>query len=387
MAKIFYSMAGEGRGHAARVASLVEHLRRRHQLILLAPDEAYDFLAPKYAGPEFAGQVRVERIPGMRFQYTGGRLDLTKTIACGLQYKFALRKIIRRVRNLIEAEQPHLAISDFEPVLPRAARQSGVPLLSLDHQHFMVTYDLSSLSLSLRWHAWLMGLAVRAHCKDQVETVVSAFYFPPLRANAHRVTQVGPLLRNEIAAAQPHNGGYILSYLRNRTPAEVPEMLGRLNVPVKIYGLGSRAPVGGATFHEIDSQSFVRDLAGCECYIGAAGNQTLGEAVYLGKPVLALPETYHHEQRINAHFVRHMDVGDWVALEKVKFSHFTNFLPQLEHYRETLKSYAGQIDGTAAALEAIERNLPLQNLTQRELAEAARFPQARLYDALSPAGS
>jgi uncharacterized protein (TIGR00661 family) len=385
VAKIFYSMAGEGRGHAARVAALTEHLRKRHQLVLLAPDEAYDFLAPKYAGSEFAGQVRVERIPGMRFKYTSGRLDVGKTIACGLQYRFALGKIVRQISKLIDEEQPQLAISDFEPALPRAARRSGIPLLSLDHQHFMVTYDLSSLSLNLQFQAWLMGLAVKAHCRDQVETVVSAFYFPPLRSDAQRVTQVGPLLRREIASAQPHNGGYILSYLRHRTPPAVLEMLGRLGLPVKIYGLGGQPPRGALTFHEIDSQQFVSDLAGCEGYIGAAGNQALGEAVFLGKPVLALPEIHHHEQRINAHFIRHMQVGDWAALERVRWEQISAFVPKLDEYRQALASYAGKIDGTSAALEAIERNLPLKNVTRQELQDAARTKKNPLYDALSPA--
>ena len=386
MAKIIYSMAGEGRGHAARVASLVEHLRHRHQLVLLAPDEAYDFLAPRYDRPEFAGQVRVERIPGMRFQYTNGKLDIAKSIASGLRFKIGLRRIIAEVRTLIEREQPQLAVCDFEPSLPRAARLCGLPLLSLDHQHFMVTYDLSSLPRGLRLHAWLMGFAVRAHCNTQIETVVSAFYFPPLRKGVERVTQVGPLLRREIASAQPHQGGYLLSYLRPRTPAAVPEMLSRLNLPVRIYGLGQRAAVGSATFHEIDSQTFVSDLAGCEAYIGAAGNQALGEAVYLGKPVLALPESIHHEQRINAHFIRHMGVGDWVALEKLGFEQITSFVERLEEYREALRSYAGKIDGTAAALEAIERNLPLKVTAAQELADAAAA-KGRLYGALSPASS
>jgi len=380
VAKIFYSMAGEGRGHAARVAALAEHLRKRHQLVLLAPDEAYDFLAPRYDKPEYAGQVRVERIPGMRFQYSDGKINLTKSIYCGLKYRLNLGKIVAQIQGLIDEEQPHLAVCDFEAALPRAARQAGIPVVSLDHQHFMVTYDLSSLESGLQWHAWSMGFAVRAHCTWQVETVVSAFYFPPLRKGSQRVTQVGPLLRHDITSAQTHEGGYVLSYIRGRTPEFVPELLSQLDVPVKIYGLGEREPRGSATFHEIDSKSFVSDLAGCECYIGAAGNQTLGEAVYLGKPVLALPETVHHEQRINAHFIRHMGVGDWVALENVTLADLQRFLPKLPEYREGLRSYAGKIDGTAAALEAIERNLPLKTPRAAEADAAER----RLYGALSP---
>nr|AIA95492.1 CAZy families GT1 protein [uncultured Pirellula sp.] len=69
MAKIFYSMAGEGRGHAVRVRTLTELLRQDHELHLFASDEAFDFLSRFYSaeGPD----VRLLRIPGLRFHYSG----------------------------------------------------------------------------------------------------------------------------------------------------------------------------------------------------------------------------------------------------------------------------------------------------------------------------
>ena len=72
MSTIFYSMAGEGRGHATRVRTVVENLRANHRLVLFAPGAAHDLLAPLYAGSE----VEVRRIPGLVFHYdTLGRLD------------------------------------------------------------------------------------------------------------------------------------------------------------------------------------------------------------------------------------------------------------------------------------------------------------------------
>jgi hypothetical protein len=80
-----------------------------------------------------------------------------------------------------------------------------------------------------------------------------------------------------------------------------------------------------------------------------------------------------------------MGVGEWTTVEKVKFADIAGFLPKLDQYRQNLESYAGKIDGTAAAIEAIERNLPLKNTCPQET--AASLPKNRLYDALSPASS
>jgi len=40
------------------------------------------------------------------------------------------------------------------------------------------------------------------------------------------------------------------------------------------------------SFHPVDNDAFVRDLVTCEAAITTAGNQLIGEAFHLGKPVL-----------------------------------------------------------------------------------------------------
>ncbi|MCL4190878.1 MAG: hypothetical protein KJZ87_03965 [Thermoguttaceae bacterium] len=44
MARIFYNLAGEGRGHAARVRALVERFKHRHEIAIFTSDDAFDFL-------------------------------------------------------------------------------------------------------------------------------------------------------------------------------------------------------------------------------------------------------------------------------------------------------------------------------------------------------
>ena len=65
MATIFYSLAGEGRGHATRVRTIVEQLRSEHRFVIFAPGDAFDMLAPLYAESD----VVVQRIEGLRFAY------------------------------------------------------------------------------------------------------------------------------------------------------------------------------------------------------------------------------------------------------------------------------------------------------------------------------
>ncbi|MBI1347894.1 teichoic acid biosynthesis protein [bacterium] len=355
MARIFYSMAGEGRGHAARVRTLVEHLRHDHELVLFASDEAYDFLARCYGPEQQVPNVRLMRIPGLRFHYTNRKLDLWRTISSGLAYAFhGLPQLVAAFRRRIRDEQPDLILSDFEPALPRAATAERVPYISIDHQHVLMAYDLRSLPWSLKWHAWSMSWAVWLYYTRQTEIITSSFYHTPLKPGWERVRQVGPLIRAEVAAANPHRGNYLLSYLRANTPDSILDVLQSVGRPIKVYGLGERPPCVNLIFCPIHETQFVTDLANCEAVICAAGNQLLGESLYLGKPVLALPEAQHHEQRINAHYLQEMGVGMWTTLETLDAAKIEEFLARLPEFQQRLFDLRGQFDGTAATLQIIQ---------------------------------
>lgn len=356
MAKVFYSMCGEGRGHAARVQAVVERLRDQHQFVLFAPDQAFEFLAPQYP-PGFPG-VELRRIPGLRFYYTRGRMDLTKSLYHGLGYLWRLPGLVRKFKEVLRAEQPDLVISDLEPALPRAARACDIPFVSLNHQHFLVACDLSRLPFGLQQYAHLMGWGVNAHHRGQRKTIVSSFFQLPLRPGFEDVVQVGPLLRQEIRVARRSLGDYLLSYLRPNTPPRVLELLRTAGRPVLVYGLGDRPAQGPLSFRPLSARQFVEDLAGCAAVVGAAGNQTLGESLFLGKPVFALPETHHYEQRINAHYLEEMGAGAWTTCEQADPAPFSRFLSRLDFFRDNLAQRQEVLDGVPRALAEIERLLP-----------------------------
>ncbi len=354
MATIFYSVMGEGRGHAARARAVAQRLRDRHRLVLFTSHDALKFLQTQFADDP---EVEVREIPGLKFHYTAGGIDNVKTIRLGLGFWLSMGRLGRRLDAAVEAEQPELVITDFEPLLPRAARRAGVPILSLDHQHFLSTYDLSSLPRELRDWAWRMSWSIWMFGIRQQRTVVSAFYKPPLRANCQEVTQVGPLLRDAVAQREPTRGEHVLSYVRRATPPAVIDHLAALPLPVQLYGLGAQPPRGSVTFCEIDEQAFVDDLATCDAVISAAGNQLMGEALHFGKPVLALPERHHYEQRINACFVEKMGAGEQRIIERVTLEDMTGFLDRRETYRETLSASNESFDGGPEVERVIESML------------------------------
>jgi uncharacterized protein (TIGR00661 family) len=364
MARIAISLCGEGRGHATRICTLVEHLQRDHDLLIYTSADAFAFLSRRHAVG--AGRVEVREIPGLVFQYTGGRLDVMKTITAGLDYQARiLGPLVDRLMTELEGFKADVGITDFEPALPRACARQGIPLISVDHQHFLLAYDLASLPMSLQWHAWMMGHAVWMSVFGASDTVVSAFFRPPLRPGWEHVVQIGPLLRSEISAAVPARGDFVVSYLRRHTPFATLAALADCGLPVKVYGLGERAAIGGLSFHEVDGSRFVDDLVNCRALIAAAGNQLIGEALHLGKPMLVLPENAHAEQMMNAHFLSAMGCGDFCALESVTAERIGEFVASLDRFRLSLAAVEGRMDGTADVLGVIRRRLDLARSAER----------------------
>ncbi len=349
MARIFYSLSGEGRGHATRVMTVVEMFREEHEITVFTYGDAYDMLSPLYRGSD----VTVRRIPGLRFKYDGLTLDYARTGYCvGNYYLKTLRPLVDELAGHIRSGRADLVITDFEPALPRAAARCGVPFVSLDHQHFLVVSDLSELPAGLRWWADTIGLAVRACCRGQARTIVSSFYGPPLkRAYRQIAVQVGPLLRRRVLDARPERRGHAVAYLRRSASPGLLSALADSGIPVRVYGLGERPASGDATFHPVTAEGFLEDLATSQALICTAGNQIVGEALHLGKPVLAIPEPGNREQHINAHFVRRRGVGNWLSMDAVTSARLQGFMDRLEDFKRAMRP--GDTAGNAAVRDAL----------------------------------
>lgn len=354
MATIYYGLAGEGRGHAARARTIIESMKD-HAFTIFAPDQAHDFLAPKYLGDD---RVRIIRIPGLRFHYKSGRMDLTRSTIAGVRYWANLSRVVKKLCKRIERDNPKLIITDFDPALPRAAERLGIPYVSLDHQSFLTKYDLSALPIWLRFRAWLNSLVVRTCYHRQKLAIVSAFFKAPILSGEKGVEPVGPLLRPEIRTAEVEQRDHFVSYLRENTPASVLQSMRSLGREVRIYGLGGdlgkRESTGNLKFKPFSERGFVEDLATSRALIGAAGNQSIGEALSLGKPIFAMPEESHDEQQMNAHFVRAMGVGDAKSLEQISIADIQNFTHNLETYTNTANSYFRKLDGTSTAIAHLQ---------------------------------
>jgi uncharacterized protein (TIGR00661 family) len=371
VAIIHYSVSGEGRGHASRARVLIDRLRPYHRVVVHCYGDAEAILAPLYSGTD----VLVRSIPGLRFAYDRrGRLRRAASVVQALPFLWQLRDETRYLARLLEADQADLALVDFEPLLPRAARLAGVPVMAVDHQQFLTACDLSSLPWQLRSGATLLAQFVRAFYGGPLPSVISSFFSPPLRRQARQVVQAGVLLRREFLELTPRDGSYLVAYLRRHPPESVLSALLYCGHPVRVYGAAETGTWANLSFKPLRADGFAEDLAGSLGLVTTAGNQVIGEALSLEKPVLAYPEPGNIEQSINAHFINALGVGRAVPAPQLTPELVADFVRHAPAFARRID--ARRIDGSAVVLRAIEAQLEGLPLLPAQRPERAQLGPA-----------
>lgn len=354
MATVVYAMSGEGRGHATRALTVIEALRTAHTIKVYAYGQAAEFLEPIYRGSD----VEVRRLPGLQFHYTArGSVAYFRTVLAAAPYLLQLDTRVEQLCRELARDAPSLVITDFEPIVPRAALRLGVPFVSLDHQHFLTAYDLRGLPLRLRAYARCLAPWVQRYYRGQTHSIVSSFYDAPLLPHGGAVTRVGVLLRPEILHAEPTPGRHLVAYVRRQIRGHVIQALVDTGHPVKVYGLGAQPSRGRVSFHAIDPDRFVADLASSLALVSTAGNQLVGEALYLGKPVFAMPEDGNFEQAINAHFLKASGMGETLPVRAVTGEQLRGFLGRVAWLRTRIDR--ASVCGNRAALTVLREQLQL----------------------------
>jgi uncharacterized protein (TIGR00661 family) len=210
----------------------------------------------------------------------------------------------------------------------------------------------------LRIWAKLMAGMCRIMTCGVKDRIVSSFYFPPLKKRFEgKVTQVGVLIRPELRRLRVHDQGRLLVYVRRHAPESFLQALSALGRPVDVFGLGARPQQGQVEFHEICARHFATRLASCHALVSTAGNQGVGEALFFGKPILAMPEHGNMEQEINAQFLAASGAGMRAELEKVDVTTLQRFLEGHAAFRAKAEEQSAQVDGLGPVLETIEARL------------------------------
>ena len=346
--KILYGVVGEGMGHAMRSRVILEHLvKNEHDVEIVASGRAVDFLSKRFEG--------VNRIHGLHMIYEENRVRPMKTLWSNvLSGAAGLPGNIAAYFELINTFEPEAVISDFESWSYLYGKTHGLPVLSIDNMQIINRCTLPAEIFEGNKAEFALTKAfIKSKLPFCDEYFITTFFRPELRKERTRLFP--PILRPEILAAKPRKGEHLLVYTTGEGNTGVAQALRSAGIECRIYGmrrnLEREVVEDTLRYRPFSEGGFIEDLASARAVIAGGGFTLMGEAVYLRKPMLAVPLAHQFEQVLNARYLDHEGYGRCAeTLDNPEtIAGFLNALPACE---ARLAAYAQ--DGNRDIFHAID---------------------------------
>ncbi len=341
--RIAYGIHGFGRGHAMRARAILPELCARHDVLILAGEDAYHALKADFP---------VQRIPVLKYYFNKrGKLSNYLTLKRNLSMLLEVRlqgPSFDMVADCISEFGAEVIVTDSELFTHWVGERRGIPRITFDHFGLLV-YCRPDMPRWERLANWGNGFVYNFLYGRPERAVVSGFFdAPPRRAG---VKAVGPVIREDVLRMSPTAGEHLLAYINRGEHEFTPQVEAAFRAqdcPVFVYGVPREERDGNLTFKPISKQGFLDDLASCRAVYATCGNQLIGEVIHFGKPMLGLPMACH-EQRLNAHQIERLGVGQRVARGGLTAEVLRGFLDRADTFQRRESR-----NGAAEALVAIE---------------------------------
>jgi uncharacterized protein (TIGR00661 family) len=349
--KILYGVVGEGMGHAMRSRVVLEHLvAQGHEIEIMASGRATDFLAKRFAG--------VNRIHGLHMIYEENRVRRGKTLWSNVQSgATGFPKNIAAYFELIRDFRPKVVISDFESWSYLYGQVHRIPVISVDNMQIINRCTHAPEIIDGDEAAFQIAKAfVKTKLPFCEEYLVTTFFHPPVRKPKTRLFP--PILRPEILAAKRRAGDHLLVYQTAEGNAGLSDTLAKTGLECRIYGmrrnLTEEVVEGNLRYRPFSEEGFIDDLASARGVIAGGGFTLMGEAVYLHKPMLAVPLEGQFEQVLNARYLERAGFGQ-MARTLADPNTVLGFVASLPQCEDKLAEYAQ--DGNSLLLRAVDELL------------------------------
>jgi uncharacterized protein (TIGR00661 family) len=365
--RILYGVTGEGMGHATRSKVVCEHLvGKGHDVKIVVSGRAHAFLAKTFKD--------VVEIRGLTIRYVDNRMDRDGTLAQNvLAAPGLIATNVGAYFEKVSKFKPDVVITDFDSFAYLFAKRHRIPVISIDNQQIISRCKLAKFAKhGVKVDYQLIKAFVRAKLPGCDHYVVTTFFFPPVRKKyADDTTLVPPILRRAILDARPHArvGDHVLVYQTSTSDTRLLDELERVRgARFIVYGLRrGNARRGNLTIKDFHEEGFVEDLATSRAVVTNGGLSLIGEAVYLGKPIMSVPVQHQFEQILNARYLE--DLGYGLAAERIDADLLRLFLSESPKYAARVGRH--RQDGNRELYHFVDRLLArFEHKAKKRAAEA-----------------
>jgi uncharacterized protein (TIGR00661 family) len=292
--KCVFIIQGEGRGHSTQAIALAQILKELEVEVVAA-----------YIGKNHVGRnhdwvfkeigVNENYFYSPNFVYKNNEVSLKRTALKFLKNIFKIRKSIKYLKNELKQINPDFVVNFYEPLAPFAKSGLQIPTVTIGHQ-FLI--DHPSYPQQLPLQRKLISLFNKLVSYNSEKTIALSFY-PLVGQYKHYIAP--PLLRKEVLNAKPKViFNKVVAYVINPIFVHKITEQAFCYLKYKFTVYNELHEYKGFNFQSKKiSPEFVDDLLSAEYIVTSGGFETISEAHYHEKKILAVPVKNHAEQILN----------------------------------------------------------------------------------------
>lgn len=302
---VAFVVQGEGRGHMTQALALAGFLRSAgHQVTRVLVGRSPFRSVPDYFLRQIDAPVETFDAPTQVPDRAGRGASPAATFRDVILRSPAFVGSARRIRAATRDVDVVVNFLDLMGGLSRLVPGTRAPSVAIAHNYLFLHPRLGRLPGPALTRGLVMAY-VRATAARSGPRI--ALSFGPIGDGRHDGLAVAPpLLRPGLGELPARDEGHLLAYALNPGYGALLAEWQRRHpdVPVHCYLDGGStalndSPSDGFSVHALNDEAFLDHLASCRAYVGSAGFESICEAFYLGKPVLAVPTAGHYEQTLN----------------------------------------------------------------------------------------
>ncbi|MEM8484736.1 MAG: glycosyltransferase family protein [Bacteroidota bacterium] len=302
-----FIIQGEGRGHMTQALALQTMLvDAGHSVSAVLVGHNEHRRVPAFFLNKIGAPVEYFDSPNFAVDASEKSVKVWPTVTQNLRRSPEFKESLDVIRGAIDTYQPDVIINFFEPLagIYNLFNVSPVPMVCIGHQ-YMYHHPVYPFSPG-KW-AQRMGAKyfTRLSAFGARRKLALSFYNTWDRP---RLSVMPPLLRKELFELPlDQEEDFFLIYLLNQGYATAVTEWHKKYPDVKLHCFWDSpkhdevyAYDDTLTFHQLHDTKFLDMMARCKGLICTAGFESVCEAMYLGKSILAVPVKGHVEQYWNA---------------------------------------------------------------------------------------
>ncbi|MHA7130800.1 glycosyltransferase family protein [Algoriphagus namhaensis] len=314
--RFLFLVQGEGRGHMTQAMTLSETLEKMgHEVSSVIIGKSKRREIPEFFSRHFQGKLTPVESPNFVTDKQSKRIKLWSTIRYNLFRSRNFRKSLSVIDQIVKQDQPDVLLNFYDLLggIYFTVYRPEILHWTIGHQYLSLhpSYTFPKGKLLSR-QLYLLNTKITAFGAS----LKLALSFVPMEST-QTIRVFPPLIRAQLKAKRSTDEGFYLAYMVNSGYAEEVISFAKNHPHIRIKAFWDRKGVTevqqalpNLSYHPIDDQAFLTEMAACKGLVCTAGFESICEARYLGKPILVIPVAGQYEQACNAEEVVNLRIGN-----------------------------------------------------------------------------